>query len=209
MTTSFNQSILEKSIIIVNCPIECYGEYIVSASCSLFQSNLYLSIYIFDNTSSIEPIKLIAQIPISKIFTSIEWTSLGKNEEEHSFGFIIGGHEDGSISLWDMTKIIKNIKNTDLSQDFGCISQKKLFENSINVLALNENPNLFAIGTTQVNIVSINQNYQMTIEMSCPPPEKGGFFTSLNWNDKVNHILSSATDKGNIYIYDMKKNLYF
>ena len=208
METSPGQT-LEKSVVIVNCPIEDYGEYIVSASSLSAQTDFFLSIYIFDNTSAKEPLKVLTKIPISKIFTSIEWTCLGKDTDEHSLGFVIGGHEDGSVSLWDMTLILNNSNKPSHTKDFGCIFQKKLFEDSVNVLACNEKPNLFAVGTTQVNVVSIDKNFQLSTAMSCPPPQKGGIFTSLNWNDKVNHILSSATDTGSVYIYDMRKQSLF
>ena len=208
-TTSTPQQTSEKSVVIVNCPIDDYGEYIVSASSISAKSDLFLSLYIFDNTSTKEPLKLLTKIPISKIFTAIEWTSLGKDTEEHSLGFVIGGHEDGSVSLWDMTEILSNSNNPSNSQDFGCINQKQLFEDSVNVLACNEKPNLFAVGTTQINVVSIDKNFQMSTAMSCPPPQKGGTFTTLNWNDKVNHILASGTDNGSVYIYDMRKQSLF
>ena len=199
----------EKSVVIVNCPIDDYGEYIVSASSTATSSDLFFTIYLFDNTSAKEPLKILTKIPISKKFTAIEWTSLGKDTEEHSLGFVIGGHEDGSVSLWDMTEILNNSNNPSQTEDFGRIFQSQLFEDSVNVLACNEKPNLFAAGTTQVNIVSIDKNFQMSTAMSCPPPQKGGLFTSLNWNDKVNHIISSATDTGNVYIYDMRKKSLF
>ena len=198
-----------KSVVIVNCPIDEYGEYIVSASSTSAQSEFSLSLYIFDNTSAKEPLKLLTKIPISKIFTSIEWTLLGKDSEDHYLGFVIGGHEDGSVSLWDMTEILSNSDKPSNSQDFGCIFQKQLFEDSVNSLSCNEKPNLVAVGTTQINVVSIDKNFQMSTAMSCPPPQKGGIFTSLNWNDKVNHILASATDNGSVYIYDMKKKSLF
>ena len=204
-----SQQISEKAVVIVNCPIDDFGEYIVSASSISAQSDLFLSVYIFDNTNSKEPLNILTKIPISKIFTSIEWTSLGKDTDEHSLGFIIGGHEDGSVSLWDMTEILNNSNKPSQTQDLGCIFQKKLFEDSVNALACNEKPNLFAVGTTQVNVVSIDKNFQLSTAMSCPPPQKGGIFTSLNWNDKVNHILASATDNGSVYIYDMRKQSLF
>lgn len=209
METSSPEQNSEKSVVIVNCPIEDYGEYIVSASSVACQSELFLSIYVFDNSSSKEPLKLLVQIPISKAFTSIEWTSLGFDTEDHYLGFVVGGHLDGSLSLWDVTEIVNNINESTHSQDFGCIFQSQLFSDSVNALACNEKPKLVAVGTTQINIVSIGEDFQLSTVMSVPPPQKGGMFTSLNWNDKVNHILASSTDTGNVYIYDMKKKSLF
>ena len=131
-----SQQISEKAVVIVNCPIDDFGEYIVSASSISAQSDLFLSVYIFDNTNSKEPLNILTKIPISKIFTSIEWTSLGKDTDEHSLGFIIGGHEDGSVSLWDMTEILNNSNKPSQTQDLGCVFQKKLWQSQSFMLIL-------------------------------------------------------------------------
>ena len=112
-TTSPNtQQNQPSSVLSANCPLAEYGEYIVSASCYQSQSpsEYYLSFYIFDNTSSKEPLKLLTKISISKPFTAIEWTPFGSDKEEHFLGFLIGGHQDGSISLWDMAEITSTRK---------------------------------------------------------------------------------------------------
>ena len=210
-TSSNTQQNQPSSVLSANCPLAEYGEYIVSASCYQSQSpsEYYLSLYIFDNTSSKEPLKLLTKISISKPFTAIEWTPFGSDKEEHFLGFLIGGHQDGSISLWDMAEIFNNINGKNLSQDFGCIVSSQLFEDQVNSLAINEPPNLIAVGTTQVNAIFINENFEMSVKKKCEPPQKGGSFVSLNWNDRVNHILASATDTGNVYIYDMQKQSLF
>ena len=205
------QQDIQKSVLIANCPLAEYGEYIVSATCpqSENQSEFFLSFYIFDNTSIKEPLKLLTKINISKPFSAIEWTTFGSDKEEHFLGFVIGGHEDGSISLWDMAEILNNINEKNISQDFGCLVNTQLFEVPVNSIAINQPPNLLAVGTNQVNAVTINENFEMSVKKQCPAPEKGGIFVSLNWNDRVNHILASATDNGNVYIYDMQKQSLF
>ena len=210
-TSSNTQQNQPSSVLSANCPLAEYGEYIVSASCYQSQSpsEYYLSLYIFDNTSSKEPLKLLTKISISKPFTAIEWTPYGSDKEEHFLGFLIGGHQDGSISLWDMAEILNNINEKNLSQDFGCIVSSQLFEDQVNSLAINEPPNLIAVGTTQVNAIFINENFEISVKKKCDPPQKGGAFVSLNWNERVNHILASATDTGNVYIYDMQKQSLF
>ena len=205
------QQDIQKSVLIANCPLAEYGEYIVSATCPQpeNQSEFFLSFYIFDNTSIKEPLKLLTKINISKPFSAIEWTTFGSDKEEHFLGFVIGGHEDGSISLWDMAEILNNINEKNISQDFGCLVNTQLFEVPVNSIAINQPPNLLAVGTNQVNAVTINENFEMSVKKQCPAPEKGGVFVSLNWNDRVNHILASATDNGNVYIYDMQKQSLF
>ena len=205
------QQDIDKSVLIVNCPLEEYGDYIVSATSSQSQSSqeYFLSFYYFDNTSMKEPLKLLTKISVSKPFSSIEWTPFSSDKEEHFLGLVIGGHEDGSITLWDMAEILNNVNEKSLSQDFGCISNTQLFEEPVNSLAINQPPNLLAVGTSQVNAVSINENFKITVKKRCPQPQKGGVFVSLNWNDRVNHILAAATNTGNVYIYDMQKQSLF
>ena len=49
----------------------------------------------------------------------------------------------------------------------------------------------------------------MSIVISCEPSfsQKNVYFTSLNWNDKVNYILSSGTSNGYVYIYVQKLDI--
>ena len=205
-----NQEGLEnRPVIIVNCPIQQYSEYIVAASSTSPQGNdSFFSLYILNNTSIKEPIKLLTQIPINVKFTAIDWTPLGQETEEHALGFVIGGHPDGSISLWDVTKILQSAGESQ-SNNFGCISNQQLFQSSINVISMNIKPNLFAVGTDQISVLSIDKNFNCSVAMSCQPPNEGGEFCSLNWNEKVNHILATSTNTGNTYIYDMKRKSLF
>lgn len=74
---------------------------------------------------------------------------------------------------------------------------------------MNIRPHLFAIGSTNVAICSIDDKYDIKVEVNCQAPEEGGEFCSFNWNEKVSHILATATNTGMTYIYDMKKCYIF
>ena len=91
------------------------------------------------------------------------------------------------------------------------IKLKLICQHSISVISVNFKPNLFAIGAGSVSILSINpsSNYDIKVEVSCEPPKEGGDFVSLNWNEKVTHILASSTNTGMTYIYDMKRCAIF
>ena len=206
-----NQEKLENRVLVsATCPVYQYSEYLVSATSTGAQGNdCFLTLYIFNNQSSKDPIKIITQIPISIKFTSIEWTSYGQETEEHALGIVIGGHPDGSISLWDITQILSNANDASQQTDYGCIYNKQLLSSSINVISINEKPHLFAVGSNQVSILSIDKNYNCSIAMNCDAPNEGGQFCSLDWNSNVNHILASATNTGMTYIYDMKKKRLF
>ena len=206
-----NSEKLENRVLVsASCPVYQYSEYIVSATSTGAQGNdCFFTLYIFNNQSSKDPIKIITQIKISVKFTSIDWTSYGQETEEHALGIVIGGHPDGSITLWDITQILQNTNEASQQINYGCIYNKQLLSSSINVIAINEKPHLFAVGSNQVSILSIDKNLNCSIAMNCEAPSEGGEFCSLDWNSKVNHILASATNTGMTYIYDMKKKSLF
>ena len=202
----------ENSVLIANCPVKGNEMYIVSVTSAYAPQSTenFLSFYFFDNTSVKEPLKLLTKISISKPFSSLEWTSyLSQEKDEYYLGFLIGGHLDGTMTLWNMAEILEKANEKNLSQNFGCLISSKLFQDPVNCLALNEPPNLIAVGTKVVSAVQINENLEMSVKKNCQEPQKGGNFVSLNWNDRVNYILASATDTGNVYIYDMKKATLF
>ena len=200
------ETLSSKAIVIANCPIKSYSEYIVSASSTGTKGNdTFFSLYIFDSAAN-DPIRLLTKIPTNLVFSSIAWTPLHHDQEDHCLGYVIGGHPDGSVSLWDVNMILSNATQEIKEKNFGCLNVKKLSKDSIGVISVNVRPHLFAIGAKKVSTCSIDQsNYDLKVEISCDVPAEGGDFCSLNWNDKVNHILASATNTGMTYIYDMKK----
>ena len=155
-------------------------------------------------------IELFAKIPTTLIFSSIAWTPLGQELDDSPLGFVIGGHPDGTVSLWNIYTIITG-GTQDPKKNLGMIKFKLICHNPISVISVNFKPNLFAIGAGSVSILSINpsSNYDIKVEVSCEPPKEGGDFVSLNWNEKVTHILASSTNTGMTYIYDMKRCAIF
>lgn len=146
---------------------------------------------------------LLAQVKVSVTFSSISWTRFLEETEEHKFGMIIGGHPDGSVSLWDVTSILQN-KEGKLKVNFGLAQSKKFHTSPVTTIKFNQKPSLFATGSTEIIIVSIDKNLNMESAVKCPSQDDG-IITSLSWNDKVAHILASATSTGMVYIWEMKK----
>ena len=95
------------NLLIFPCPIEKHLEYFISAS-TINSKESYLSIYKFLTQSKENLIKIIKKIPITEKFTSISWTSFKSEIEEN--GFLIGGHSDGKIILWNIKKYLKVIE---------------------------------------------------------------------------------------------------
>jgi WD40 repeat protein len=147
----------------------------------------------------------LGQTKVSIPFTSIAWSTLGtedKNPNPMEYGVICGGHKDGTITIWDVSQILN-----DESQKVnnGLIQSKKLHSSQVNTLSFNLKPNLFASGSDEIKLISIDKNYNMESVLVCPSQNEGGYYTSFSWNDKVPHILAAANSNGYVYVWEMKK----
>jgi len=137
----------------------------------------------------------------------LAWTKLGENSEDNKYGFIVGGHQDGTISLWDITLILNNKDNIQ-KVNFGLCNTKKIHNSSVNSIKFNQRPNLFASGSREIILASINIDRNekfLKAELDCPSQDNG-VISSLSWNEAVPYILAAGSTVGNVYIWDMKKN---
>ncbi|MCQ2817276.1 MAG: hypothetical protein MJ252_08430 [archaeon] len=205
-----SEKISSKPIVIATCPIKGCYEYIVTGTYNPSMNNSNnLSLYIFNTRSSKEPVKLLCTVPTSKNFCSIAWTPLGEDTEEHGLGYVLAGHSDGCISIWDITKIISNSNNEQISEDFGMVNSSYLTNGEITSIAINEKPHIFAFASSNVALASINSStMDITIATNCEQIP-GGQVSCLSWNLKVNHILAAATTEGKVFIYNMKNGSLF
>lgn len=203
------EKINSKSLVIVTCPIKGYYEYIVTGTyVGANSSSSFLNLYIFNSKDSKNPAKLLTQIPCSSKFSCLAWTPLGQDTQEHALGYVLSGHQDGTIGIWDITEILSN-SNNELSQDFGLVKSTCLAESEITSIAINDKPHVFAFGSSNVSLASINANsLDISIATNC---EKigAGQICCLSWNPKVSHILACATTEGKILIYNMRNGSVF
>ena len=78
----------------------------------------------------------------------------------------------------------------------------------VNGIKFNQRPNLFASGSKEIILASINidrNDKYIKAELDCQSQDHG-LISSLSWNDAVPYILAAGTTVGNVYIWDMKKN---
>jgi hypothetical protein len=195
------------STVIAVCPISRFGNYIVAASSSGNKDpENNLTVYKFEAQNVEEPLRKVASVKVSVTFSTIGWTRFGEETKEHEFGFIVGGHEDGSVSLWEATSIIGAKENKKVN--FGLLQSKKFHSSRVNVIKFNQKQSLFASGSREIVIISIEKNLTLESPVKCPSQDETEI-TSLAWNDKVPYILSSATLTGTTYIWEMKKSEVF
>ena len=63
------ETLSSKAIVIANCPIKSYSEYIVSASSAGTKGNdTFFSLYIFDSAAN-DPIRLLTKIPTNLVLS--------------------------------------------------------------------------------------------------------------------------------------------
>lgn len=147
---------------------------------------------------------MIAQVSLGTTFASIAWTTFDSENADHACGFLVGGHSEGSVSLWDMTAIINSGDNSN-KPNLGLIQNKKFHKSAINAIKFNVRPNIFATGSNEIVLISIDKNLNMDLALKCEAQDEG-VITSLSWNDKVPHVLAAASSQGTVYIWDMKKS---
>lgn len=131
------------------------------------------------------------------------WTTYGHDNEGTEYGYIVGGHEDGNITLWNPTTMLKS---TTKQANLGYLSSIQM-DACINDLKFNfENTNFFAAAFSDVYLIGIDSENN-ELEIAIEGNELGrSKYINLTWNEKVPHVIAFADDHGVIYIYDMKEN---
>jgi protein transport protein SEC31 len=120
-------------------------------------------------------------------------------------GIIAGGHIDGSVSIWNAAQVLSENKEGKTKTNFGCISIKKFHDIQVNDLKFNPfKSNLLASCGRDIYVHNIDK-LSLSDPLKCSNLQPDSEMTSLNWNDKVQYILASATSSGRIFIWDMRK----
>ncbi|BDA47328.1 Protein transport protein sec31 [Coccomyxa sp. Obi] len=120
-------------------------------------------------------------------------------------GILAGALADGSIALWDPSKIVQGQGNASL------IAQLQAHKGPVKALEFNRlSPNLLASGGVdgELKIWAITDPkaptpYPAVAEAGAPGGSLG--ITHLTWNPKVAHILATGTETGVVKVWDMKK----
>ncbi|KRX05918.1 WD40-repeat-containing domain [Pseudocohnilembus persalinus] len=171
------------------------------------QGNI-LQIFKFDNLDkSKTPIQL-AQIELSGPCNSMTWSTFGV-DQGFPQGLIILGMQNSSVLLIDANQAIE-------SQGAHAIihEETEMFDNLTPIETLQYNPlkpNLIAIGGEYVFIMDIQlvdgaidpNFFQPDISNN---PHENSTVTAVSWNQKIPHILASASQNGITVIWDLKTN---
>lgn len=72
-----------------------------------FSTTASLEIFSLNLTTSDLVMPVVGQVESKQRFHKLIWSDFGRTEEMHPMGLVIGGSDNGSISLWDPDKIIQ------------------------------------------------------------------------------------------------------
>jgi protein transport protein SEC31 len=124
-----------------------------------------------------------------------------------SRGLIAGGMVDGTINIWDPSKL----SLTD--EDALLASVEQQHQGAISGLHFNphaDSSHLLASGGSdaEVYVMSLERYDEPTVFIPAPPPANAKHtadITQVAWNSQVVHILASAAQNGSTIIWDLRQ----
>uniref|UniRef100_A0A8C3LIT3 Protein transport protein Sec31A n=1 Tax=Chrysolophus pictus TaxID=9089 RepID=A0A8C3LIT3_CHRPC len=164
-----------------------------------FSTNATLEIFEVDFRDPSLDMKQKGTLPASNRFHKLIWGNFGNGSPESS-GVIIGGGENGVLTMYSAHRILASKSDPVIGQ-----TEK----HSGPVRALDFNPfqsNLLASGAndSEIFIWDLNNfSVPMTPGTKSQPHED---ISVVSWNRQVQHILSSAHPSGKAVVWDLRKN---
>uniref|UniRef100_A0A8D0GM42 SEC31 homolog B, COPII coat complex component n=1 Tax=Sphenodon punctatus TaxID=8508 RepID=A0A8D0GM42_SPHPU len=165
-----------------------------------FSTNATLEIFEVDFRDPSLDMKLRGSLPASNRFHKLILGSFANGVSDSSSGVIVGGGDNGVITLYSASQILTSGKETVIGQ-----TEKHTGP----VRALDFNPfqsNLLASGAndSEIYIWDLNNfSVPMTPGTKSQPQED---ISVVSWNRQVQHILSSAHPSGKAVVWDLRKN---
>ena len=72
-----------------------------------FSTSAYIEIFSLDLTSSGKEMQCVGRVQSKYRFHKINWSGLGLSDGSHPKGIVVGGSDNGTITLWDAAKIVQ------------------------------------------------------------------------------------------------------
>lgn len=187
-------------------PVPQYPIYLAAGTAAqqldaTFSTNAALEIFALDLSSGDTGMPLKGTLASEHRFHKLVWGSHGMDSSVSSSGLLIGGSDNGTISIYDAKKIIS-----------GDVDDSIVFQSSKHtgpVQALDFNPfktSLLASGASDSEIYIwdlTNPSNPLTPGSKTLPPDN---ISCVAWNRQVQHILASASPCGRCVVWDLRKN---
>ncbi|XP_073723373.1 protein transport protein Sec31A isoform X2 [Misgurnus anguillicaudatus] len=164
-----------------------------------FNTSSALEIFEMDFADTSMDMKLRGSLPTSSRFHSLIWTAFD-TEGKHLSGCLIGGSENGSVTVYSPDAILS-------AGDDAVIGQSNKHTGPVRALDYNRfQSNLIASGAndSEIYIWDLNSfSNPMTPGAKSQPAED---VSVVAWNSQVQHILASANPSGKAVVWDLRKN---
>jgi len=139
-------------------------------------------------------------------FSSLAWSPMANYSADFGMGLLAGGMTDGSICLWDPSKVIEGHAKPQLSA----------MKHHTGAVSLHFNPtaasnHLLASGGADANVLIHALDRPDTPKQPfVPAPDPSAAkhtaeVTKVAWNTQVPHILASASMNGSTHIWDLRQ----
>lgn len=157
----------------------------------------------FDPAKPAADMDVYASVHASNRFSSIAWGNLGV-EGASPYGIIMGGLQDGVISLWNPHAIASS-----KGASSGLIHTSQVHQGSVNCLEFNPiKPTIAAScgSDGEVKILNLADPSKPEVFSPSAGPSKhaGQEVLCCAWNRKVQHILCSCSNTGSTVVWDLK-----
>lgn len=166
-----------------------------------FSTNAALEIFALDLSTGDTIMPLAGTVASEHRFHKLVWGSHGMESSSSSSGLLIGGSDNGVISIYDARKILSG------DVDDSVVFQSTKHTGPVQALDFNPfKPSLLASGASDSEIYIwdlTNPSNPLTPGSKTLPPDN---ISCVSWNRQVQHILASASPCGRCVVWDLRKN---
>ncbi|OQS06532.1 transporter Sec31A [Thraustotheca clavata] len=166
-----------------------------------------LQMYSMDFADVSPSLVQLGSIKTSSRFMTLSWADVLKHQSTCELGLLAGGMADGTVSIWDPSKIINN----PTAAEVGKVSRHKGPVNALQFNPHRDSSHLLASGGAdgEVFIMSVDK-------LNAPPQvftpggpnfvaQPGNEITCIAWNSQVSYILAAGSQSGTTTIWDLKQ----
>lgn len=164
-----------------------------------------LELHMLDFSSPDLKTKLVGKSKAGARFSSIAWSQMSNNASMYTHGLIAGGMVDGTINIWDPSKV-----NLETEEGGMIASIEQHHQGSVNGLHFNphkESSHLLASGgaDAEVYVWNLERPDEPTALTPASNAKHTADITQVAWNSQVVHILASAAQNGSAIIWDLRQ----
>ncbi|KAJ2802897.1 protein transport protein S31 [Coemansia guatemalensis] len=165
----------------------------------------------FSNTSELEifklptedgegPLSAVGKVEATGRFQRLAWS---RTQDAEGMGVIAGGLENGDVSFWDASKIIKG---SDAAET-ATLHTSSAHTGAVCGLEFNpQQQSLVATGATNGEVFVWDIVSEFKSHAAGTRSQRIDSVTDLAWNNQVQHILATASNTGAVVVWDLRQH---